>query len=112
VQAGHPIDRNSYFREKLFGDAEWNHVAGKEVADLDCEVVIGGTAYGAKRLRIVHDPAFESNQNNRTTLLRWGELQTYMQANDHTGDIVTIERLSDGSCRIAIGPTETGPFLP
>jgi hypothetical protein len=113
VQFNHPIDRATYFREDLFGDAGWVADEGeKETAIVEFEIWLNGAPWGSQDLVIVHDPSFESDQENRTTLLRWGqELNEHLRNNDHSRDYVTIERFSDGSYRLAISPNEPGPFM-
>lgn len=47
IQAGHPIDRATYFRHDLFGDATWiADEAARETAVIDFEVSIDGVDWG------------------------------------------------------------------
>ena len=112
VAAGHPIDISTYFRNDFFRDAAWAPDGNKEIAEIDCQVVVDGTPIGVRRMTVVHHPPFEAGQGNRSTLLRWGQLHPYLLGHDHTGDVVTLERLSDGSCRVLIAPNSSGAFIP
>jgi hypothetical protein len=107
----HPIDISTYFRDTFFGGAQWILDGSKELADVDCDVTVGGTNLGRMRMTVVHDPGFESDQGNRTTLLRWGEFQQYLRANDLAGNIVTLEALANGTFRVIIDASPAGAFI-
>lgn len=111
VQAGHSLDRQTYFRDEFFGDLEWSESGGKQVAEIVAQVTVGGEFKGEKNMLVVHDPAFDSEQNNRTTLLRWGEFQTYLRDNDLTGTTVSLERTSDGHFLVTFADEATGDFV-
>ena len=111
VAGGHPINGQTYFRDAFFGDLNWTGDHGREVALVTAEVWVAGSPLGRKRMEVVYDPKFEAGENNRTTLLRWGQLQRYMLKNSQVGRIVTLERLADGGFRVTIARDATGPFL-
>jgi hypothetical protein len=112
VQEGHPIKAGTYFRDDFFGEEVWsNNVGEKAEASVEFEVSVKGRASSKEVLTLVHDPRFESDQGNRTTLLRWGPLNEYLRAHDLSGDYLTLEALSDGSYRLFIGAEPTGEFI-
>jgi hypothetical protein len=112
VQADHPIKAGTYFRDDFFGEVVWsNNVGEKAEATVEFEVSIKGRANSSETLTLVHDPRFESDQGNRTTLLRWGPLNEYLRGQDLSGEYLTLEALSDGSYRLFIGAEPAGEFL-
>lgn len=116
VDGGHPIDRTTYFRQQFFGGASWvnaSTASGKprESATVDMEVFVGGSSIGLHQFEVRHTPDYDAGQSNRVTELQWGTLKTHMRSSDHTGDTVTLEKLSDGSFRLHLAPTESGPFI-
>ena len=113
-QKRHPINHRSYFREQFFGRETWEQSSaeGRENAHVAVHVVVYGQSLGTYDLAVDHNPSFESGEGNRLTTLRWGPLSDYLgNQRDHTGDVVTIEQLSDGTYRLTLGPAETGPFI-
>jgi hypothetical protein len=111
----HPIDQETYFRHDFFADAPWEvQPDGKrEVAEITVRIVVFGQSLGSYDLQLRHSPELVSNQGNRATLLHWRpELSEYLRGvRNHDGDVVTIEKLSDGSYRLTIAAQETGPFI-
>jgi hypothetical protein len=112
VQAGLAIEAGTYFRDDFFGEEVWSNNAGEKAeANVEFEVSIEGRASSREILTLVHDPRFESDQGNRTTLLRWGPLNEYLRAHDLTHRYLTLEALSDGSYRLLIGAEPAGEFI-
>ena len=116
VQSRHPIDAGIYFREELFGNAEWvsaeTRGAGqpREIALIVCEVRVRGQDLGFYTFEIRHTPGYEAAQANRTTEFVWGELATYLREDDVTGLFASIETTATGSCRLVIADEPTGEF--
>lgn len=71
---GESIDKTTYYRNDVFGRLNWWEEETKEVAIGTFEVSIEGESYGVHKLRISHDPDWESGQDNYTTALHWGPL--------------------------------------
>ncbi|HEX6782507.1 MAG TPA: phospholipase D family protein [Solirubrobacterales bacterium] len=112
VKAGHPIKAGTYFRDEFFGEEVWSNNAGEKAeARVEFELSINGLAKSSQTLTLVHDPRFESDQGNRTTLLRWGPLNEYLRARDLSGEYLTLEAFSDGSYRLIIAAEPAGEFL-
>jgi hypothetical protein len=111
VAGGHDIDITTYFREVFFGEEHWTTDGRQETADINCEVVVRGTSLGRIKMTVVHNPALGSKQGNRTTMLRWGQLQPFLRANDLAGDIVSLEALGGGDFRVVFDSAATGPFV-
>lgn len=74
---GERIDQTSYFR-RLFADYNWEPETGRhrggdqEHAFIRTRIVIRGVDYGFRNFEISHKPSGEAEQNNYTTILRWG----------------------------------------
>jgi len=114
VAAGLPLDSGSYFRNSLFARAAWTvDASGREQAVLPFDVWVGESHWGVQELVIDYNPAFEADQGNRTSTLRWGpSLGSYLHNDaDHTGDFVTVEQMGNGEYRLTIADEPKGPFV-
>lgn len=112
VNAGHPIDKRTYFRHDFFGSESWKPQGAKnEVCTITAEVFIAGTTIGSRAFTIQHTPAFEAGQGNRSTVLHWDSLSSHMKLTSHVNEYLTIEKLSTGGYRLTIAPSEVGPFI-
>jgi len=111
VQAKHPIDSATWFREKFFGGLVWQGVPGKERVVVRFDVVIQGRHIGAYDLEVSHTPSFEADQGNRATVLHWGNLSGVIHATDYHGKVVTLERDSSDRFSLTIDAGSTGPFV-
>jgi HKD family nuclease len=113
TKAGHPIDFRTWFRRSLFGSMPWgpNPDRAGEALDVEFVVSLPGQSDKTVRLRVAHDPARESGQNNFATTIHWGDLMPDLRATDYTGQVVTIERYSDDTFRLTIAPTPVGPLV-
>lgn len=115
TQAGHGIRHETYFYQDLFGGLPWTPTPGKTteqevLVDFDCIVV--GTSLGTVTLRISHDPNRISGQANVPSVLHWGPmLGSRLRASNYVGQFITIERLVDGTFRLIVSTTPTGPFI-
>lgn len=114
-QPRHPIDQSRYFRQVFFGDAAWGpgRSTTSEVATVTVHVIARGVDLGILSLDVEHNTSFESGQGNRSSFLHWGpDLSEYLRKQvDHTGDVATLEKLGNGTYRLTIDESETGPFL-
>jgi HKD family nuclease len=85
------IDRNTYFRESVFGNLNWETETRKknsplQVAKCKFNITINGNILGTEELRISHDPDRISGQDNVPTTIHWGStLITYLKANSIIG---------------------------
>jgi HKD family nuclease len=100
---GIKIDRNSYFRENVFGKLKWTSKERRNNSPLQeayCKfnVTILGKNLGEHELRISHDPERESNQNNILTDIHWGRtLNTYLKQNSIIGKTLYLYSPVKGS---------------
>lgn len=115
TQAGHGLRHETYFYQDLFGGLPWAPTPGKTTEQevlVDFDSVVGGVTLGIETLRISHDPSRISGQANVPSVLHWGPtLGAMMRGTNFVGQFITIERLADGSFRLAISPAPTGPFI-
>ena len=119
VQAGHELDHKVYFRDEFFGGESWSKTTTarshkeREVAKVTMEVWIHSKKVGAPTFEIRHTPEYDSGQGNRTTELCWGDFGERLRKRKKalTGLIATLEKYSDGTYRLVIGDSETGPFM-
>jgi HKD family nuclease len=111
TQARHPIDHKSYFRSDFFAPLKWTGRGVKEEATLQLEVYVDTQPLGTMQVRVDHVESRVSGQGNVATWLHWDDLGRYLQGNNHAGDVVTIEYLSNGDYRLTIANSETGPFI-
>ncbi len=111
----HPINPANYFRDVFFSNLNWTSTpvpkGTKESATFNAEIVVNGSVVGNYTLTVDHQTSRISDQNNVPTWLHWDAFGPYLQAHDHVGDSVSIERLSDGTFRVVIESNPTGPFL-
>ena len=90
---GNPIDRNTYFRDEIFGALNWitrsrvNKPALEEATG-QFDINILGVSLSINNLRISHDPARIANQNNVPTTIHWGRnsiVMNYLKQHNVTG---------------------------
>lgn len=112
VQAGHQINQTNYFRADFFANRPWTGTPRPrglfEETTVPFRVVVNGIDHGVRTLRVDHAPWREAGQGNHTTVLHWDDVAAILDATDHTGDYVILERLTDGSFRLEITPTDPG----
>ena len=106
TQAGHDIDQTNFFRNTMFGDANWASERRSrgvyEEAIVSVEVVVEGVNRGRMNIKIDHAAYRVAGQGNVSTWLHWGELRDVLQGVNYTGAWVILERHDDGSCRLEI----------
>jgi HKD family nuclease len=71
------IDKNTYFRDTVFGNLLWENVPRKnnsplQVAHYQFDILIDSIYLGNYKLRISHDPDRISEQANIPTTIHWG----------------------------------------
>lgn len=79
TQADYAIDQTIYFRNQIFGGLVWRSIDGKEMANANFNLITGNVDHGIFNLAISHKPSWESNQNNYTTGLHWGNALDIVQ---------------------------------
>ena len=90
------INRNTYFRDEVFGGLNWERVSRVNNSDLEqtyCEfdIFIDNVEIGTYNLKISHDEDRISDQNNIPTTIHWGhDLIAYFKAHDITGKTLSI----------------------
>jgi hypothetical protein len=96
------IDQTAYFRNKVFGAQKWS-AGGKHPVREDCQVkmrvLIEGTDFGARSMRVTHKPSGEAGQGNYTSMLHWGDLGDEVKKRDLRG-----KRLSLYAPQVGVGP--------
>lgn len=108
VQAGHPINAQSYFRHVLFKDARWAAEKTRtgefrQAANIPFDVSMLGQRLGAINLVISYAPNRESSQANYTSLLHLGALTDYFRQYDLSGQWLRISRTVGGEYLLSIG---------
>ena len=74
---GNLIDKNTYFREIIFGDLDWQQTPRKnntplQEAQTEFDILINNQYFGTFKLRISHDPERIAGQANIPTTIHWG----------------------------------------
>lgn len=116
VQAGHPIERSTYFRDVFFADCAWrpSETRGgsqvREMTTIECEMIVSGSSLGIELLDVRHTPGYDAGQANRTSELAWRDFGAYLRLHDLTGRFATVERTTSGRYRVTIDAAPTGPF--
>jgi hypothetical protein len=90
TQSNYGIDQTTYFRDIVFSNLTWRTVYNKEMAAAAFNLVINGQHRGVFNLEISHKPSWESNQNNYTTGLHWGDAVNVIQDNQLAGRTLTL----------------------
>jgi hypothetical protein len=107
VQAGHPINAQTYFRNDLFGAANWVSDTTRtsetlEIAAIPFNVNLRGKKLGVLNLEVSYALNREAAQANYTSLLHLGPLKKYFTALDMTGKWLTFSRGADGKYALSI----------
>lgn len=110
VQAGHPIDRTTYFRGSFFAMRVWTGTQRPrglfEETTVPFRIIVNGVDYGTRDLRVDHAPWREAGQGNHTTVLHWDDVAPILDATNLTDHYVLLDRLSDGTFRLEITPDQ------
>lgn len=113
-QAGFSIDHTRYFEQDFFQNLPWTPSARDPRTTevfVSFDVTIRGASYGPHDLRVSHGLHRVAKQGNVSTVLHWETLNQILLATSYVGDVVSLESLSDGSYRLTIDRTATGPFV-
>jgi hypothetical protein len=100
---GEKIDRNTYFRDSVFGNLIWTTEertknSPLQVTQCKFDIKINGNELGVKELKISHDPDRISEQHNVPTTIHWGsDLIPYLKANSIIGKTFKLYYPSEGS---------------
>lgn len=111
-KAGHPIDQKVWFREQLFGSADWSIKAmqgsggTKEVAEVEFEVLIEDEYLGRYPVRIDHAERRIAKQNNAPTYLNWSSIIDVVRENDFQDWWLDLALLTDQSFRLKLAKEE------
>jgi HKD family nuclease len=118
TESGHDIDRETWFRDELFGSATWSEQVMrapraaaaerkvKEAAEIPFDVWIGDEWLGSYPLRVDHAPNRIAGQGNSPTYLNWSSLGQVIGEADYTGWWLELARLADGAFRLRLLPEE------
>jgi hypothetical protein len=107
VQAGHPINGQTYFREELFAAAKWTGETTRtgerrESAIIPFQVHFLGRDLGVLRIEITYASNRESAQANYTSLLHLGPLAGQFASRNLSGTWLELSRRADGRYILSI----------
>jgi hypothetical protein len=107
VRAGHYINAQTYFREKLFAPADWTRETTRtgerrESAIIPFEVHFLGEDLGVLQIEMTYASNRESAQANYTSLLHLGPLAGQFASRDLTGKWLELSRSADGRYTLSI----------
>lgn len=103
---GRRINQTTYFRQ-VFADYPWERELGRhrdqEHAFVPMRVIIRGRDYGIRNFEISHKPSGEAEQDNYTTILRWGrEFSPIVLRENLTGTTFSLYETADAEFLIDI----------
>jgi HKD family nuclease len=93
---GEKIDRNTYFRDSVFGDLNWTsepraNNSPLQIAKCKFKITIVNKDLGVHELKISHDPDRISGQHNIPTTIHWGRtLNSFLKKNNVTGKTLKL----------------------
>lgn len=117
TQSGHGLDQTTYFRYDFFGREIWQADPEKpnvDYAEVDMDVDVLGQGLGVMSFRIDHDVTREADQNNFTTVLKWGPMNGLLRSTSYVDDWVVLEALNSGYRLQIVGDdpdTKSDPLL-
>lgn len=97
TQSSYGIDQTTYFRYNVFDNLTWRLIDNKEMASANFKIVTQGNDRGIFRLEISHKESWESNQNNYTTGLHWGNAINVIQDHALVDKTLTLYKASNES---------------
>lgn len=112
-KAGHPINKETYFKGHLFAGVPWASERMrtgnlKETAVIPFLVSIDAHTTGTFTLRIDHAENRIADQGNAPTYLNWSSLRDVILARDYTDWYLLLERRADGTFVLALTRLEPG----
>jgi hypothetical protein len=102
TQSGYGIDQTVYFRDTVFRHLNWYSVDQKEMASAIFNLETNGQNRGNFTLDLSHKPSWESEQNNYTTGLHWGNATNHIQDPSLIGKTLTLYQATGESYDYAI----------
>jgi hypothetical protein len=107
VQAGYPINAQTYFRHDLFANASWEMESTRtgevrETATIPFAINILGHDLGTRGVTVTYASNREASQANYTSLLHLGPLAPYFVSQDLTGRWLRLERRTDGTYSLSV----------
>ena len=100
---GNLIDKNTYFRESIFGGLDWQETPRKnntpfQETRTEFDIIIHNQYFGTFKLRISHDSERIAGQANIPTTIHWGtEVVTILKNNNTVGKRLSLYMpLEDG----------------
>ena len=76
---GNRIDKTTYFRHDVFGGLNWWEEDDKEVTEANFRIWIEDKYHSTSALRISHKIEWEAGQDNYTTAIHWGPLNSILR---------------------------------
>jgi hypothetical protein len=95
TQADYGIDQTTYFRDQIFAELAWYPIDGKEMANASFRIITENIDHGIFNLAISHKPSWESQQNNYTTGLHWGDALGIVQNIALVGKKLSLYKVTD-----------------
>lgn len=107
VQAGYPINSQTYFRYDFFANAHWETESTRtgevrEAATIPFAMNVLGSDLGVQDLTVTYASSREASQANYTSLLHLGPLGSHFATEDLTGRWLSLERSTDGAYSLSI----------
>lgn len=106
TRAGQDIDQTTFFRYRMFGEANWASEprprGALEEAIVPVDVIVEGVSQGKMNFKIDHAEYRIAGQSNVSTWFHWGALRETLQRNDFTQAWVVLERFDDGTYGLQI----------
>lgn len=99
---GDRIDQTTYFRENVFKDCKWEETENGEKTTINSKIEIDGNAKGMFQLKVTHEPHRESDQDNVTTILHWGDAIEDITETDISGKTLKLYKNDDNTFEISI----------
>lgn len=111
TKAGFDIQQGTYFRQTLFGSAEWvpseSSNGAREHTFVSFSIMGLGVQHRRALLRIDHTPQWDSDQGNRATSIRWGHLVPTLRRDiNTTGLYLLISKLPHNNYTMTFSKTE------
>ncbi len=115
VQARHPIDQTTYFRQDFFEPLDWKSRPGSrgsiDEAVASFHVFIGRFYQGLYDLKVSDKQSREAGQRNYTSGLHWGPFAPVLATENFKDYYVVLERLDDDTYQLILTRDDPGPFI-
>jgi hypothetical protein len=112
-QAGHPINKETYFKNQLFQGVAWSqqtmHTGNiKEIAVIPFDVFIERRHLGIYNVAVDHAENRIADQGNAPTYLNWSSLRDLILRRNYTDWFLVLERYSNGGFRLTLTRSQPG----